>query len=358
MASRKFSAIAQSSVGPVNADFILGVRGGTEDVLFTHQQMDPHLDADQNFYVSTTGSDITGTGASSNPWATPQAAYNNIVEYELNGHNADIFISSGTYPGVNMTISNISGTISFVGNGTNNVTIQPYLAAPFWGSFNVGAQQDVALQVFIQDLTMAGTGIEAGVVIGGGAAMITFVGGVAFNNLSNSVYAFRDSSVYHSASSFSLTGNSSTAITVTDGASFEMYDNITVVGNPAYSNCFVSVDNESLFHVPGTAVVNGVATGKRFIVADGGVIRTHTNNLSYFPGNVAGDLLPGGQYDNYSGPLAPSLAFANLPPAPTAGMMYTVSNSSTTVWGNVIGGTGASTVLAFYNGTNWTVAGK
>jgi hypothetical protein len=50
--------------------------------------------------------------------------------------------------------------------------------------------------------------------------------------------------------------------------------------------------------------------------------------------------------------------FANLPASPVAGMMATVTDSTTTTWGATITGTGANTVLAFYNGSNWTVAGK
>lgn len=50
--------------------------------------------------------------------------------------------------------------------------------------------------------------------------------------------------------------------------------------------------------------------------------------------------------------------FANLPASPVAGMMATVTDSSTATWGATIAGGGANVVLAFYNGTAWTVAGK
>lgn len=54
------------------------------------------------------------------------------------------------------------------------------------------------------------------------------------------------------------------------------------------------------------------------------------------------------------------VTFAQLtaaPQAPTLGQMACVSNSNTIVWGAVIAGGGANGVLAFFNGTNWTVAG-
>lgn len=51
-------------------------------------------------------------------------------------------------------------------------------------------------------------------------------------------------------------------------------------------------------------------------------------------------------------------AFADLPDPPALGMTAVVNNSNTSTWGATIAGGGANVVLAFYNGTNWTVAGK
>ena len=49
---------------------------------------------------------------------------------------------------------------------------------------------------------------------------------------------------------------------------------------------------------------------------------------------------------------------ASLPASPTEGMMVAVTDSSTATWGDTITGGGANHVLAYYNGTNWTVAAK
>ena len=53
-----------------------------------------------------------------------------------------------------------------------------------------------------------------------------------------------------------------------------------------------------------------------------------------------------------------AVTFANLPAAPVAGMVYTVTDSTVNTWGTAIAGGGANTVLAFYNGAAWTVAAK
>lgn len=53
-----------------------------------------------------------------------------------------------------------------------------------------------------------------------------------------------------------------------------------------------------------------------------------------------------------------SSTFANLPPTPPLGSYSVVSDSNTTTWGANVAGSGSNKVLAFYNGTAWTVAGK
>lgn len=51
-----------------------------------------------------------------------------------------------------------------------------------------------------------------------------------------------------------------------------------------------------------------------------------------------------------------AIAFASLPTG-VQGMVAHVSDSTTATWGATIAGGGSNKVLAFYNGTNWTVAG-
>jgi hypothetical protein len=52
------------------------------------------------------------------------------------------------------------------------------------------------------------------------------------------------------------------------------------------------------------------------------------------------------------------VVFASLPGTPVAGEVAYVTDSDTVVWGATIAGGSTNKVLAFYNGTNWTVAGK
>lgn len=55
--------------------------------------------------------------------------------------------------------------------------------------------------------------------------------------------------------------------------------------------------------------------------------------------------------------LASSLVSVSGLPTPTTGMLVPVNDATSSVWGASVIGGGANTVLAFYNGTSWTVSG-
>lgn len=57
-------------------------------------------------------------------------------------------------------------------------------------------------------------------------------------------------------------------------------------------------------------------------------------------------------------PTAAAVVFSALPAAPVEGMLAVVSDASVATWGTAIAGGGANRVLAYYNGTAWTVAAK
>lgn len=100
----------------------------------------------------------------------------------------------------------------------------------------------------------------------------------------------------------------------------------------------------------GSGSPEGVVTapvGSIFLRSDGGILttlytKTGTGSTGWFPVAIT----------------KPANTFANLPASPVEGMLLPVTDSSTNVWGATITGGGANHVLAYYNGTNWTVAGK
>lgn len=58
------------------------------------------------------------------------------------------------------------------------------------------------------------------------------------------------------------------------------------------------------------------------------------------------------------GAISPPYAFAALPSPAIEGMVAVCGDSTVNTWGTVIVGGGANRVLAYYNGSAWTVAAK
>lgn len=52
------------------------------------------------------------------------------------------------------------------------------------------------------------------------------------------------------------------------------------------------------------------------------------------------------------------LTFATLPTSPKVGTVAAISDGDSVTWGATLSGGGANQVLCWWNGSNWTVAGK
>jgi hypothetical protein len=138
---------------------------------------------------------------------------------------------------------------------------------------------------------------------------------------------------------------------------------ITLVGTPNFSVAFAQADGGRL-QVDGNTF-SGSATGKRFIIADGGSAQIGTTSLTYFPGNSAGTVDNGSSYGSVAG-VSYGTTFANLP-SPVIGTMGSITDglaancgdtTCTTFGTTVTGGGGALHLLVWNNGTNWTLMGK
>lgn len=58
------------------------------------------------------------------------------------------------------------------------------------------------------------------------------------------------------------------------------------------------------------------------------------------------------------GILTAPTVYASLPASPVAGMVFSISDSTTQTWGATVSGGGSDFALVVYDGANWTVAGK
>lgn len=151
------------------------------------------------------------------------------------------------------------------------------------------------------------------------------------------------------------------------GAAVDL-DSFIIVNSPAWTGRANSNTQRVLFYngaaitVPaGTSpVVANVVITEPNITATGTVSDAYSLYISGAPteGTRNGALWVGGGTSRFDGVVQHTgVAFASLPTG-VAGMVQYVSDSNTVTWGATIAGGGANKVLAFFNGTNWTVAGK
>lgn len=87
------------------------------------------------YYISTTGSDSTGTGSSVNPWATLSHAISNVTTF-----GDVIHVNAGTYATIT-TFMELSNGVSIEGDGRDVTTIsltrttEPCIALETWGGW-------------------------------------------------------------------------------------------------------------------------------------------------------------------------------------------------------------------------------
>lgn len=133
-----------------------GLNGGTITSSGTCSIANPGrilLSAATTFYVSTTGSDVTGDGSSGSPWATRTHAYATLEsQYDLGGQAVTVNLAAGTYSDLLQIIGPIvgqNGPITFTGNcasgHTQDVIIAPAFNAGYAYSV-VGSRSSIRIQ--------------------------------------------------------------------------------------------------------------------------------------------------------------------------------------------------------------------
>lgn len=159
MASKKFSQIALSGAPITSGDFLVGVQGGTADVLFSQAQIGRSvLTANANYYVAATGSDAN-PGTLASPFATIQHAMN-VVSQTLDGggfYGVTINIGAGTFVGVSVTPCNSMLFLQFNGAGSASTTLThtPHFGVnPFSLGGCIDVLNDIGCPIGINNMTL------------------------------------------------------------------------------------------------------------------------------------------------------------------------------------------------------------
>ena len=144
---------------------------------------DAPLDASKTVYVAVSGSDSTGNGTSTQPYATIFKALSEIPQ-NLNGHSATINIAAGTY-NENVAIYGYHGGSLYLKSASNTARV----------TINSLQASDVA-SLRIQDITLVITGAAGGSGISLTNSLLISDGAIELTGANAyGIYANRNSSV-------------------------------------------------------------------------------------------------------------------------------------------------------------------
>lgn len=310
-----------------------------------------------NFFVATTGSD-SNSCLSGSPCLTLQHAYDVITNtYDQLGLNAIINVADGTYttPLVLNGPPAKSGSVSIVGNtGTPANVILTTTSA--------GAITCNNANVTLSGFELRASGGFAGILAGPGCDV--YFSNMRFGTTSTGdhINAF-DGGRVHITGSYAITGGAGYHWHARVGGRIEtgvgVTATITLSGTPAFTNDFAGANFGQIYLFPSTVTFSGSATGNRFFSHNLARIESGGLGITGFPGNAAGLLQTGGEYDDLFA-VGNVGAFSVLPACSTTleGTMAPVNDSSTVTWGATITGSSTNHVLGYCDGTNWTVMGK
>jgi len=252
------------------------------------------LSAARTYYVRTDGSD-SNTGlvdSAGGAFLTIQKAVTVCYGIDFNGYNVTIQVADGTYTaGAAFSGPFVGkGTLSVVGNTTTPANVVVNVTSA--NAFQVTNNAIVTVKGMKVTTTTAGAVFYA---LAGG--LITF-DKMDFGTCAGAHITAQDFGEVSAtlSSTYTISGSAvSHAHAFAGGIIVVGYNTVTLTGTPAFSSYFVGVADASV-NFEGTTF-SGSATGVRFVVYKRGYINTNFGGLTFFPGNAAGTINPGGFYD-------------------------------------------------------------
>lgn len=246
------------------------------------------LDADQTYYVATTGND-NNNGSQAAPFLTLQHAYR-VAAFANNseGYRITISVAAGTY---NEDIylfnpfTSYDGGISFIGDQTtpSNVVIDGDIYCDGGGPYGI------QLVGFKFQNTSPGS-IPHCIEVDGGWLVL---GDVEFGSCTGSHIQLHNSATLYTGGSITVSGGAqyhwelrSNSFLRCRGATY------TFTGSPAFTSAFFYC-RESRAEVDGLTY-SGTVTGKRFEFHGMGDAYTNSDSSTYFPGSTNGQFFSGG----------------------------------------------------------------
>jgi hypothetical protein len=271
--SNGVATITSANISPVGTPPYIGTK-----VAQTRTKLMSNL----SLYVSAaTGASDSNSGTSAtNPFATPQGAWNALVNnYDLNGFNVTINVGAGTFPAMNCSgqITGYGATSVITVNGAGSSTILN--STGLASSVNAGGGAIVTV-TNLKVTGVFGLGCSAG-------SQLLQGGGVEFGACSAAHY--QSTGLILITGNYSITGASGAHFSWGNGGSIIVFGTPTATGSGAlaFSNFALGVTG----NLNATGLIfsgTGSFTGARYSITGGGFINTGGGGTSFFPGNSAG----------------------------------------------------------------------
>ncbi len=245
------------------------------------------LTAARTYYVRTDGSDSNDglSNSSVGAFATIQKAIDVVGGLDAGIFAITISVGAGTFAGLLLKDPLGAGSVTIQGAGAT----QTILETTSTHTINTGLSRKYQLIGFrVQN----SGGIARGLFCGPGSSVI--INGLDFGACA--AYHIDCSGGIVTAASYSISGGALIHWYAANGGAIVCAGyTVTLTGSPNFSSAFAACDIAAFLRV-NTNTFAGIATGKRYTVANGGVIYVAGAGESYLPGNSAGTVGVGGQY--------------------------------------------------------------
>lgn len=276
--------IVSSAVTPTELAYLAG-SGGVR----------VRLSADRTYYVATGGNDSNDCLTVGTPCLTPNQAITDALRDVDTGPAANVIVqlADGTYTG------QVSMARGLVGGG--RIILQGNTGTP--ANVILSVTSNDAVQVSNSGSRLTVSGMEVRTTTGGSCLRATSYGALTIGaslRLGACASAHMQSDAFGGialGASYSIVGSSPIHYNATQHGTIGGNSiTVTLTGTPAFSGAFAVAGPLGALYVP-SITYSGSATGTRYNGSVNGVIFTNGAGASYFPGNVAGAVGTGAQYN-------------------------------------------------------------
>lgn len=262
-------------------DFVLGTNAAGAVKRFAESGREV-IYANRTYYVRTDGSDSNDglSNTSGGAFLTLQHAIDVASALASPVYYVKIVVGPGTrteaieFRSHDLNYLWISGDVATPSNCVFNTTGATVFNVAVNGSF------------YLEGFRVSTSGTGYGLSVFSPGAYVGF-GDFEFGPVASGCVSVQGGFLYQNTACEVLAGaHRAYAISYGPGAQFTFYDGVTCTGTPSF-DAFVSSGLGGTIEVLG-GTFSGAATGKRYDVANGGIIETYGGGTSYFPGSLAG----------------------------------------------------------------------